>query len=499
MTEFPGDFWQLWLSTAALAMVSALASLGLGVPVGYWLSGLRGFARRVVQSTLLVPFLLPPFLVGGFFIAWLGREIVTEAGWIWLVLAHALMNIGFLASVTAGGLSAIERELNEAARVSGANPAQITRFVELPMLRRSLASAALLVAVYSSTSYGLVLMLGGGTVSTLETAVSQAALQRLALGEAGWLASGQLLLSLLMIGLAVRVGGGENPALFGAVATHLPSRGYTVRTIGWLTFGAVLTLLATLLLGAFRAGGSWRAGGDWTANNFANLAGRGGRDILNLTLLQATGNSLRNLCIALVIALPIAWWLARPGRRLTSFSLLPLGVSPVVLGLFGLLLLGQLNALGLPANWQWLLLPLLQAVLVVPVLLQLIAPARAGLDQAVIEAAQLDGANRWQQLRFVAAPLLARPLTTATAIGGLAILGEFGAASFLGLGSQATLSVALGRLLSHPGAENLGMFSAAAAVLVALTWLLLWILSQSDATATRESQKSHRAQLAWSE
>lgn len=481
MTLGAAEFWELWIGTAGLALASAVVSLAIGVPTGFWMVGLRTSARRLVQTTLLVPFLLPPFLIGGFLIAVIGREEIAGATWVWIVLAHALMNVGFLAAVTAGGVGAIERELVEVAAVSGANALQIFRFVELPLIRRSLAGATLLVAIYSSTSYGLVLMLGGGAAQTLETAIGQAALQRLALGEAAWLACGQLMLSLLMVAVVLRIGAGEAPPLFGSLASQVRRSGLATRMVGWAGSAAIGLLLGSLMLGAFRTAGSWRAGGEWTLNNFANLSGQGGRNILNLTLLEATGNSLRNLALALLVALPAAWWLARPGRGLVVLSVLPLGISPVVLGLIGLITVGHLNRIGFPSNLQWVLLPLFQAVLVVPVLLQLLAPARAGLDRAVIDAAKLDGANPWELVRFVSLPLLARPVSTAAAIGGLAVLGEFGAASFMGLGSQATLSVSLGRLLSHPGAENLGMFSAAAALLVALTWLLLWTIFRPDA------------------
>lgn len=480
MTLSPEEFWQLWLGTAGLAVTSALVSLAIGLPVGYWLTSLSPARRRLVQSTLLVPFLLPPFLIGGFFISLLGREVSVGGAWLWLVLAHALMNIGFIAAISASGLGGIERELIEVAQLAGGGRLQILRLVELPLLSRSLAAASLLVAVYSSTSYGLVLTLGGGSVATLETAVSQAALQSLDLAEAGWLALGQLVLSLAMVAVVIRISSGETPSLFGALATQRRVAGSLSRFAGWASLALVSLLLGSLVLGAFRSGGSWRAGGNWTLANFTNLNGRGGRDILNLTILEATGNSLRNLTITLLIALPISWWLAKPGRGLAVLSVLPLGISPVVLGLLGLMVVGQLYQLGMPFELQWLLLPLFQAVLVIPVLLQLLAPARAGLDPTVVEAAKLDGAKWWQILRFVTAPLLARPIGTATAIGGLAVLGEFGAASFMGLGSQATLSVTLGRLLSHPGAENLGMFSAAAAILVAITWLLLWTIGRSE-------------------
>ena len=474
------EIWQLSLDTLTLAITSALMSLLLALPIGYWLASLTRGRRRLVQTTLLVPFLLPPFLVGGFLIGLLGRSALLESGWLWLVVAHVLMNIGFLGSVIATALSGLSQDLIDEGRTAGANAWQLAKWVELPMLRKSLGSATLLVAIYSSTSYGLVLMIGGGELRTLEVAISQAALQRLDLSAASVLAGAQLLLSALLVLLAARLSGDQISTLFGPTASGRRSAGWFAKLTGWVSFSTVVVFLGTLLLGAFRSGGNWRAGGEWTLGNFANLTGRGGRDILNLSLIDATLNSLRNIAIALLIATPIAWLVSRRPGNWHLLTALPLGVSPVVFGLAGLVATGQLSRLGLPVELQWLMLPALQSLLVLPLLIQLLAPARKALDREVLEAAAVDGAGRWQTTRWISLPLLHRPVSLAMAIGGLAVLGEFGAASFFGFGSQATLSVALGRLLGHPGAENLGMFSAAAAILVLLSWVLLWLNSAAE-------------------
>lgn len=477
------EFFEVWLTTGLLALVSALVALTVGIITGYWLAGLKVKSRRLVQSVLLVPFLLPAFLVGGLFIGILGREQITNFAFGAVVVAHVFMNIGFVASLSAAALSSLEREQLEVAQLAGATPFQTAMLVELPQLRRALASAGLLIAVYSSTSFGLVLMLAAGEIQTLETAISQAALQRLDLVTAGWLALGQVSLTLLMVGLAAKLGAVETTPIFGSLEAGVRRTGKLSSTIGVAVFAITLSLLLLQLLGSLRSGGSWQSAGDFTLANFANLSGQGGRDILNLTLFQAGLNSLRNLALALAIALPLAWLLSRPGLRTRAQLLLvlPLGVSPLVLGLAGLVLIGLVR---LPFTLQWLVLPVFQAVMVLPLLVQLIAPARVALDPAVIEAAEIDGAGRWRKLTSITVPLLRRPLAVAGAIAGLSVLGEFGAASFLSYGSQATISVSLGRLLSHPGAENLGMFSAAAAVFILVTWLLLWVMGATDESRT---------------
>ena len=72
-----------------------------------------------------------------------------------------------------------------------------------------------------------------------------------------------------------------------------------------------------------------------------------------------------------------------------------------------------------------------------------------------------------------------RPLTDSVAIAfaGLAGLGEFGASSFLAFGSQTTLPVAIMRLISRPGAENLQLAMFAASLFILLAVYIVWLVS----------------------
>ena len=109
--------WEPLVTTALIALASAVASLAVGYPLGYWLATLRRL-RRVVTGVLLVPFLLPAFLVGLAIRPLLGDALASESlALIAIIGAHVVMNAGFLAIVTAASLTS--RDQYEAALLDG--------------------------------------------------------------------------------------------------------------------------------------------------------------------------------------------------------------------------------------------------------------------------------------------------------------------------------------------------------------------------------------------
>jgi thiamine transport system permease protein len=196
---------------------------------------------------------------------------------------------------------------------------------------------------------------------------------------------------------------------------------------------------------------------------------------LNVTVVEAVGNSFRNMMVAVVLTLAIAWWLS--AKRVGLAVLIPIGVSPVVIGLSALVLSGYLP------TWvatSWLLLPLVQVIFLTPLAFQIISPARRSTSSELLEAAQLDGANRIQLFGFVELPILIRPIVAATALVSLASFGEFGAARFLTYGSNETLPLVMFRLMSRPGGENLGMAMAAASAFILLAVAVVWAVSSAS-------------------
>jgi thiamine transport system permease protein len=149
-----------------------------------------------------------------------------------------------------------------------------------------------------------------------------------------------------------------------------------------------------------------------------------------------------------------------------------------VVGLLFLVGAGYLpGALG-----NWWLVPMAQSIFLIPLGYQILRPARHAIEPEMLEAATLDGAGRVKTLAFVEAPILARPIAAAISFMALASLGEFGAASFLAYGSEATLPLAMFRLASRPGEMNLGMAMTAALVFIVLALVVVYFISREKKT-----------------
>lgn len=462
-------------TTAFISAMSAVVSLTLGYPTGNWLATLRRF-KKITTSILLVPFLLPAFLIGLAFRPLIG-DILDDprVGVLAVIAAHALMNAGFIAVVTAASM--VPREQVEAASIDGASPRAIAWRIQLPQQLPALSAAGLLVALYSATSFGLVITLGQGSVRTLETEIAVAALQRLDLRAAAFLALLQTILTLMFFIFSRRMGASPT-ALFGFSETAaMPSP--LGRIVGWGLIGVISWVLGGVVWRAVSSGsGLW--------GNLANLATRGERDVLNVTVLGSVGNSFRNMLLAVTLSLAIAWWLS--AKRVGLAVLIPIGLSPVVIGLGALVVSGYLPA---AVAGSWWLLPIVQVIFLMPLAFQIISPARRSMSGELREAAQLDGANRLQVVGLIEIPILIKPLVAAGALVSLASFGEFGAARFLTYGSNETLPLVMFRLMSRPGGENLGMAMAAASIFIVLAIAVVWAVSTAE-TRTRDPERVTR-------
>jgi len=451
------------LVTALLAISSAVFAALLGYPLGNWLASLKRF-KTFISAFLLVPFLLPAFLVGLTILPLQPMELTFVSAFGWILFAHLLMNVGFIARVVAA--SSVPKEQLDAAALDGATSWQSRWLVEVPQQLPGIASASLLVALYSATSYGLVLTLGRGEVRTLETEISEVALRQLDLPSAAMLALLQTALTVVLFVIARRFGANPTP-LFGETEHRGSKLG---QLIGYLYLAIVLVVIGNVFYRAISLNGG-------LIENLQNLATRGSREILNISLLEAAGNSFRNLLVSLLISLPIAW-LAAAKKKPSLLVLIPIGVSPVVIGLVFLVGAGYLpGALG-----NWWLVPVAQSVFLIPLGYQILRPARHAVEPEMLEAATLDGAGKVKTLAFVEAPILARPIAAAVSFMSLASLGEFGAASFLAYGSEATLPLAMFRLASRPGEMNLGMAMTTALLFILLALAVVYFISREKKT-----------------
>ena len=162
--------------------------------------------------------------------------------------------------------------------------------------------------------------------------------------------------------------------------------------------------------------------------------------------------------LLLLVGLPLAWALSRPGWRgrhlLEMLVSLPLVFPPIALGFFLLLLLGRqgwLNA-RLPQNWRFDLVFSFEALLLAALIAGLplmVKPVQAALEQearVLAEAASTLGKSAWQTFMHVTLPSIAGPLAAGLALGIGRGMGEVGMSLILGgnlVGKTDTLSLAI--------------------------------------------------------
>jgi thiamine transport system permease protein len=269
-----------------------------------------------------------------------------------------------------------------------------------------------------------------------------------------------------------RVAGGT-PTALDEIAPSLIVPNRFEKVLGALLSGAVLIAIAVVVSRAME--------GEGLLQNLWNLSTKGERNVLNITVLEASINSLRNAAVVMLVSVPIAYLLARR-RRASSWILIPIGISPVVVGLATLALVGSLPRV---LTSSWVLLPLVQVLFALPVVFQILRPARMGIDPELLEASRIDGASKLQTMRMIELPLLKKSVTLAITFSAMVSIGEFGAASFLAFGSNETLPIVMFKLLGRPGSENHGMAMTVAAIYILLAAYVIWL-------SLKPTRKQHR-------
>ena len=487
----PGLRGVLWF-TVWQAVVSTALTLVVGMPGAYVFARLDFPGRSVLRAAVTVPFVLPTVVVAAAFTALLGSRSPFGGalaalgvpggrltGTIWAVLiAHVFFNYAVVIRTVGGLWSHLDPRTEEAARTLGATPWQVFREVTLPLLRPAIAAAAAIVFLFTFTSFGVVLLLGGPRLATVEVEIYRATAQLLDLRTAAVLAMVQLVgvvAALLVYGRLRRGRAGRQQLATARRTAHRPRGGERVFLGANLAVMALLlgTPLAVLVERSFRTADGY--GLTWYRALGDNPRG----SLLFVPPWEAVANSLGFATVSTAIAVVVGGAAAvvvtarrrggRSGaaaRALDTVLMLPLGTSAVTIG-FGFLI--ALDRPPLDLRGTVALVPLAQALVAVPFVVRLMVPVIEAIDVRLREAAATLGAPPWRVWREIDLPIVTRALTVAAGFAFAVSLGEFGATVFLARADRPTVPVAIFRLLGQPGAANLGQAMALSTILMVLT------------------------------
>lgn len=479
-----GALGVIWF-TIWQAVASTLITLVVGLPIAFVLYKRRFFASRFLRNLLVVPFVLPTIVVA---IALEDlQKFFGENQILVILVAHLFLNLSLVVRIVGTAWMQIDGEIESAAELDGASAMQKFVAVSLALLRPALMSAAVLVFLFCLSSFAIILLLGGGQIETIETQIYFSLSQRLDVNTAAILSLVQTGLTAITFAISQRLG--AQP--FEIEADDGEQKALRLKARERVLTGAVILFLVALFIIPLSSvlTKAFTADGEFTTTNFANLGGRGARQVLDLTVFEAALNSVRNSVLAATLALIIGLlvaWLLRGNRRalIELYFVLPLGVSTVVLGF------GYLIAFGgqpLPLRESWLVVPLVQALIATPMVIRILRAALGSLGPAGNEAAANAGASSWQIFRFIELPQLRPAVATAFAFALLVSLGEFGSSALLAYGDQSTLPVVLMRLIARPGEQNYGMAMAASALLILL---IVVLASATELIRTRRLRHS---------
>ena len=448
--------WQASLSTVLTVLVAA--------PMTWAISNFEFRGRRLATALVTIPFVLPTVVVGTAFVALGWRDSIVA-----IIAAHVFFNVAVVVRTVSTLWGRLDPNLQDAARVLGAGQWTVFRTVTLPLLRPAIAAAASIVFLFTFTSFGVVLILGGFQYATLEVEIYRQAVDLFDLPLAAALAVVQLV-GVTAVLYAYSRFQERHTATWALRSDRERERPVGVTRI--LAIGSVATTLIVLaiplavLVGRSLGGGSYR--GLFEADRVAG------------TPIASVGNSLLFAAIAMLLATAIGLMAAavitgREGGLSRWFDLtlmLPLGTSAVTIGF------GFIVALGWPVDLRatfWLI-PIAHALVAIPFVVRATVPTLRSIPGEIREAAAVLGASPGRVWREIDLPVVARAALVGAGFAFVISLGEFGATSFIARPNTATVPVMIFRLLSRPGPASFGMAMALSVVLAALTaGVVLWI------------------------
>src|SRR5690606_19494485 len=115
-----------------------------------------------------------------------------------ILIAHVFYNYAVALRILVGYWSNQNARIEEAARVLGAHGWRLWLNIRLPMLRPALLAASALVFIFTFTSFGVIVILGGLQFATLEVEIYRQSLNLFNLPMAAALSLIQILTMFLM-------------------------------------------------------------------------------------------------------------------------------------------------------------------------------------------------------------------------------------------------------------------------------------------------------------
>jgi molybdate transport system permease protein len=167
----------LSLGTTAVSLVLTVV---LGAPLAYVLARHRFRGASLVETIVDLPIVLPPSVAGLALLLVFGRRGVVGSSLdvigiaipfttVAVVLAQVFVAAPFFVRSARAGFAAVDRDLEDAARVDGAAERQVFRWITAPLARSALAAGVVMSWSRALGEFGATIMFAGNIEARTQT------------------------------------------------------------------------------------------------------------------------------------------------------------------------------------------------------------------------------------------------------------------------------------------------------------------------------------------
>lgn len=183
------DFWSPVKLSLGIALVAAILVIVTGLFFGRTMAHKTFRGKSIVETFFLLPLVLPPTVVGfllivlfgkngpgGQLIQWLFHQPIMFTWWA-AVIASSVVAFPLMYQSAKAGFESIDGDIENAARVDGANEWHVLMRISIPLALRAIISGAILSFARALGEFGATLMFAGnipGKTQTVSTAIYMA-------------------------------------------------------------------------------------------------------------------------------------------------------------------------------------------------------------------------------------------------------------------------------------------------------------------------------------